>query len=547
MINALRAHFGEDETKQYLITGAPQCLWPDTNMADIITQAQFDILFIQAYNTPVCSAREWVNSNPNFGTTGVEQCSGLRENWNLLKEALIGTPSAAARLYIGLPASTLGSNNPQYYLQPSEVQDLVTAFKCDESFGGLMLWNAGLAAENNDYDHQVQEILLTQYFYWPPRICQAQLICPVPEPVPVCCTQFYTVFEGDNCESIAQSQEPTLTLSDFEALNPSLDPNFCVVIPGDQVCVAGTQGECTVTPPVTPPATGCCINTYTVVEGDDCFSIAEAQNSDMTYTDILTLNPQIVPTETDLCPIDVGEVLCLGKGECPAENPGLPTGTGTGIVSPTGGVFPPGGGSASPSGGVIGGGSGSGSGSHGGHGHGGHGNGGHLYNNGTFANGTHGHGHGHHTTTAPGVTETHTITQTNTYTITSCPPVVTNCPYGKVTSEVVTITTTYCPGNQGSGSGASPNNGGANAGSPMTTPAPVVVYNSLTVVPVPQQTAPIYPIGGNGNGTTMATATGTGAKPVVTAKPIVTNGAGMTKVAASFGALVALVGLMVAL
>jgi len=41
--------------------------------------------------------------------------------------------------------------------------------------------------------------------------------------------------------------------------------------------------------------------------------------------------------------------------------------------------------------------------------------------------------------------DTITFTQTRTYTITSCPPHVTNCHAGHVTTEVVAITTTVCP------------------------------------------------------------------------------------------------------
>ncbi|KAH7117505.1 hypothetical protein EDB81DRAFT_245436 [Dactylonectria macrodidyma] len=40
---------------------------------------------------------------------------------------------------------------------------------------------------------------------------------------------------------------------------------------------------------------------------------------------------------------------------------------------------------------------------------------------------------------------TSTITATNVYTITSCAPTVTNCPYGSVTTKVVTSTTLVCP------------------------------------------------------------------------------------------------------
>jgi chitinase len=43
---------------------------------------------------------------------------------------------------------------------------------------------------------------------------------------------------------------------------------------------------------------------------------------------------------------------------------------------------------------------------------------------------------------------TETITTTTIRTISSCAPTVTNCPYGKVLTDTIEITTTYCPGNQ---------------------------------------------------------------------------------------------------
>ncbi|KAF7557177.1 hypothetical protein G7Z17_g871 [Cylindrodendrum hubeiense] len=45
-------------------------------------------------------------------------------------------------------------------------------------------------------------------------------------------------------------------------------------------------------------------------------------------------------------------------------------------------------------------------------------------------------------------TLTSTVTATNVYTITSCAPTVTNCPYGSVTTAIVTSTTTWCPGEE---------------------------------------------------------------------------------------------------
>ncbi|KAL7937143.1 acid protease [Trichoderma chlorosporum] len=52
------------------------------------------------------------------------------------------------------------------------------------------------------------------------------------------------------------------------------------------------------------------------------------------------------------------------------------------------------------------------------------------------------------TTAAP--TYTSTFTTTSVYTITSCPPSVTNCPVGHVTTDIVTAYTTWCPIEDGS-------------------------------------------------------------------------------------------------
>ncbi|KAM0433491.1 hypothetical protein ACHAPT_004371 [Fusarium lateritium] len=49
-------------------------------------------------------------------------------------------------------------------------------------------------------------------------------------------------------------------------------------------------------------------------------------------------------------------------------------------------------------------------------------------------------------TTAAPTTITSTITTSKVYTITACPPSVTDCPVGSVTTEIITSYTTYCPG-----------------------------------------------------------------------------------------------------
>ena len=73
LIKRLRSYFDSGD-KQYLITGAPQCNFPDQQMGEMINQVQFDMLFIQYYDTAECSAREWVSSNPGYGVS-IRSCT----------------------------------------------------------------------------------------------------------------------------------------------------------------------------------------------------------------------------------------------------------------------------------------------------------------------------------------------------------------------------------------------------------------------------------------------------------------------------------------
>ncbi|KAF8863084.1 glycoside hydrolase [Acephala macrosclerotiorum] len=155
MIQRLRVLF-QSASKPYLITGAPQCVVPDANMGVIIQQAQFDVLWVQYYNTPQCSARNWANANPNYATTGVELSSGF--SYNTWSNFLVGTASANAKLWIGVPGGPAPDTN---YLGPAEIANLVNAYFCKPNFGGIMIWEATLADANpsGPYYSTVKNIL----------------------------------------------------------------------------------------------------------------------------------------------------------------------------------------------------------------------------------------------------------------------------------------------------------------------------------------------------------------------------------------------------
>ena len=150
MISTLRSNFASDSSGQYYITGAPQCPIPEPNMNVIITNAQFDYLWVQFYNNPGCS----VNGPINY------------DDW---KTNIANTPSANAKIFIGVPASPLGatgtSSGAQYYLEPSALAALVGQYDSDAAFGGVMMWSAGISNRNVNngctYAQEAKNILST--------------------------------------------------------------------------------------------------------------------------------------------------------------------------------------------------------------------------------------------------------------------------------------------------------------------------------------------------------------------------------------------------
>jgi chitinase len=154
MINRLRSLFA-GASKNYLITGAPGCFAPDQTMGAMIAATKFDILFIQYYGNAMCSARRYIDTAIGF-------------SWDNWVKILVGTASANAKLYIGLPGDKSGaySLNETYWLDPSEAAYLISVFGCHPSFGGVMLWDA-TGAKNTitdgvSYDTQMKNILVSQ-------------------------------------------------------------------------------------------------------------------------------------------------------------------------------------------------------------------------------------------------------------------------------------------------------------------------------------------------------------------------------------------------
>ncbi|EJD43563.1 hypothetical protein AURDEDRAFT_114630 [Auricularia subglabra TFB-10046 SS5] len=124
------------------------------------------------------------------------------------------------------------------------------------------------------------------------------------------CQPVYTVKSGDTCTNIATSHG--ISLSQFLADNPNLDPSTCPIQIGMSVCVSTTTpGSTTTATPTTTsttaaPTTTGCTRTYTVKSGDNCNAIAVAQGVSLYQLQLLNI--------ANACNnLQIGQVLCLAS------------------------------------------------------------------------------------------------------------------------------------------------------------------------------------------------------------------------------------------
>ena len=120
LVEKLRELFAMDKSKQYYISGAPQCVVPDASMGDMIFNTMFDFLFLQFYNTPTCSARGEISG---FGADGGPNQYFTFDAWGEFVRVSFSL-SKNAKLFIGLPASVDAAdlddeNRPFYCMKPT--------------------------------------------------------------------------------------------------------------------------------------------------------------------------------------------------------------------------------------------------------------------------------------------------------------------------------------------------------------------------------------------------------------------------------------------
>ncbi|CAI4664877.1 BBF_HP2_G0037550.mRNA.1.CDS.1 [Saccharomyces cerevisiae] len=134
----LRTLFAEG-TKQYYLSSAPQCPYPDASVGDLLENADIDFAFIQFYNN-YCS----VSGQFNWDT------------W--LTYAQTVSPNKNIKLFLGLPGSASAAGSG-YISDTSLLESTIADIASSSSFGGIALWDASQAFSNELNGEPYVEIL----------------------------------------------------------------------------------------------------------------------------------------------------------------------------------------------------------------------------------------------------------------------------------------------------------------------------------------------------------------------------------------------------
>lgn len=124
-------------------------------MGAMIIAVAFDFVWVQYYNIPECSARAWIEAS----LSGLLKTDFAFDSWS---EYLKQGASKNAKLFIGLPGSNSAANTDlSYYLDSVEADALITAYSGNDNFGGVMIWDATFAEQNEDgaYHDTIKTIL----------------------------------------------------------------------------------------------------------------------------------------------------------------------------------------------------------------------------------------------------------------------------------------------------------------------------------------------------------------------------------------------------
>lgn len=145
--NELRSLMDKDTSKQYFLTAAPQCPYPDQSDKDILNgPVSIDAIFVQFYNN-FCGVNNF-NKDATISKYNFEEW----DNW-----AKTVSKNKNVKVLVGVPAGTTAASTG--YVPADKLGEVIEYSKKFESFGGVMMWDATQAYNNEGFIDSVHSAL----------------------------------------------------------------------------------------------------------------------------------------------------------------------------------------------------------------------------------------------------------------------------------------------------------------------------------------------------------------------------------------------------
>ena len=152
-VSALRKTYAGDSTKQYYISGAPQCPRPDASIP-LAAMQTMDFVFVQFYNNAMAGCD---TGQPGF-IDSFKAWSG-----DLSGNSTVG--GKGPKLYIGAPACEACAGKG--YLEPANMTSVIKSAMTAgvPNFGGVMLWDGSEAMNNTGADGDYLKVVKSALKY----------------------------------------------------------------------------------------------------------------------------------------------------------------------------------------------------------------------------------------------------------------------------------------------------------------------------------------------------------------------------------------------
>lgn len=152
--NKLRSFMDADKSKtgkNWMLTAAPQCPYPDANMNDMLKgQVYFDAIFVQFYNN-YCGTQSYVSGTTNQPNFNFKTWDDWSRNTSRNKNV---------KVFLGIPGATGAAGSG--YVDSTKLKSIITYCKTFKSFGGVAIWDASQVWPNTNYLSSAKSALTTK-------------------------------------------------------------------------------------------------------------------------------------------------------------------------------------------------------------------------------------------------------------------------------------------------------------------------------------------------------------------------------------------------